>query len=70
MEERPPVRPLEHGTRGYVATFDTKYKAYNYWRPVTAIQNAATDGNPRTKARSDVDPIGDDTTDSGLRLGA
>jgi len=35
---------------GYVATFDTKYKAYNYWRPVTAIQNAATDGNPRTKA--------------------
>jgi hypothetical protein len=25
-------------------------KAYNYWRPVTAIQNAATDGNPRTKA--------------------
>jgi len=35
---------------GYVATFDTKYKAYNYWRPVTAIRNAATDGNPRTKA--------------------
>lgn len=35
---------------GYVATFDTKYKAYNYWRPVTAIQNADTDGNPRTKA--------------------
>jgi hypothetical protein len=35
---------------GYVASFDTKYKAYNYWRPVTAIQNAATDGNPRTKA--------------------
>ena len=34
---------------GYVATFDTKYKAYNYWRPVTAIRNAATDGNPRTK---------------------
>ena len=35
---------------GYIATFDTKYKAYNYWRPVTAIQNADTDGNPRTKA--------------------
>ena len=30
----------------YVATFDTKYHAYNYWRPVAAIQNAATDGNP------------------------
>jgi hypothetical protein len=35
---------------GYVATFDTKYKAYNYWRPVTAIRNAGTDGNPRTQA--------------------
>jgi hypothetical protein len=35
---------------GYIATFDTKYKAYNYWRPVTAIQNADTDGNPGTKA--------------------
>jgi len=35
---------------GYIATFDTKYKAYNYWRPVTAIQNADADGNPRTKA--------------------
>jgi hypothetical protein len=35
---------------GYIATFDTKYKAYNYWRPVTAIQNADTDGNPRTQA--------------------
>jgi len=35
---------------GYVATFDTKYNAYNYWRPVTAIQNAATDGNPTTTA--------------------
>jgi hypothetical protein len=35
---------------GYIATFDTKYKAYNCWRPVTAIQNADTDGNPRTQA--------------------
>ena len=35
---------------GYVATFDTKYKAYNYWRPVTAIRMANTDGNPRTMA--------------------
>ena len=32
---------------GYVGTFDTKYH-YNYWRPVTAIQNAADDGNPAT----------------------
>jgi hypothetical protein len=30
-----------------VAVFDTKY-AYNFWRPVTAIRAAATDGNPAT----------------------
>jgi hypothetical protein len=36
---------------GYVGSFETKY-LYNYWRPVTAIQNADTDGNPDT----DVDP--------------
>lgn len=35
---------------GYVATFDTKFEAYNYWRPVTAIRAAATDGNPATAA--------------------
>jgi hypothetical protein len=34
---------------GYVATFSTKYH-YNYWRPVTAIHNAHTDGNPYTDA--------------------
>jgi hypothetical protein len=34
---------------GYVATFDTKY-SYNFWRPVTAIQAADTDGNPATIA--------------------
>jgi PAP2 superfamily len=32
---------------GYVASFATKYH-YNYWRPVTAIQNADADGNRRT----------------------
>jgi hypothetical protein len=35
---------------GYIGTFATKYHVYNYWRPVTAIRNAATDGNPRTTA--------------------
>ena len=30
-----------------VAVFDTKY-AYNFWRPVTAIRAAASDGNPAT----------------------
>jgi PAP2 superfamily len=32
---------------GYVAMVATK-NHYNYWRPVTAIQTAATDGNPDT----------------------
>jgi hypothetical protein len=32
---------------GYIAMVDTK-NHYNYWRPVTAIQNGATDGNPNT----------------------
>ena len=36
---------------GYVGSFETKY-FYNYWRPVTAIQTADTDGNLNT----DVDP--------------
>ena len=32
---------------GYIGSLETKYH-YNYWRPVTAIQLAATDGNPDT----------------------
>src|SRR5262245_5956454 len=32
---------------GYVASWDTKYH-YKFWRPVTAIQLADTDGNPDT----------------------
>jgi hypothetical protein len=34
---------------GYIANFDTKGH-YNRWRPITAIREAATDGNPRTTA--------------------
>ncbi len=34
---------------GYVSSFDTKY-FYNYWRPITAIRQADTDGNPDTDA--------------------
>jgi hypothetical protein len=30
-----------------IAFYDTKY-TYNFWRPVTAIQDAAKDGNPQT----------------------
>jgi hypothetical protein len=36
-------------TDGYTGSFETKYH-YNYWRPVTAIRAAATDGNPDTVA--------------------
>jgi hypothetical protein len=34
---------------GYISSFETKYH-YNYWRPVTAIRAADTDGNPNTSA--------------------
>ena len=34
---------------GFIASFDTKY-VYNFWRPVTAIRAAETDGNPETLA--------------------
>jgi hypothetical protein len=34
---------------GYIGSFETKYH-YNYWRPVTAIQTADTDGNANTSA--------------------
>ena len=36
-------------TDGYIGTFDAKYQ-YRFWRPVTAIQLADTDGNPATTA--------------------
>jgi hypothetical protein len=32
-----------------ISSWDNKY-LYNYWRPVTAIREAATDGNPATQA--------------------
>jgi vanadium-dependent haloperoxidase-like protein len=34
-------------TDALIACFDSKY-AYTFWRPVTAIRNAAIDGNPAT----------------------
>ena len=33
----------------YIAVWDAKY-TYNFWRPVTAIRAADTDGNPDTAA--------------------
>ena len=37
--------------------WDAKF-SYNYWRPVTAIQEAATDGNPDTTADPTWRPLG------------
>jgi hypothetical protein len=34
---------------GYIGSFDTKYH-YRYWRPVSAIRAADSDGNPNTTA--------------------
>jgi hypothetical protein len=36
---------------GFIAGFDAKYK-FRFWRPVTAIHEAATDGNPQTQPDS------------------
>lgn len=41
---------------GYVASIATKYH-YRFWRPVTAIQNAATDDNPYTSADPSWTPL-------------
>jgi hypothetical protein len=41
---------------GYVAMVATK-NHYNYWRPVTAIQNGDTDGNPDTSGNPNWTPL-------------
>ncbi len=41
---------------GYIGSFATKYE-YEYWRPVTAIRAAATDGNPDTVADASWTPL-------------
>jgi hypothetical protein len=41
---------------GYVGAFDTKYKD-PFWRPVTAIRLAGTDGNPGTAADPTWSPL-------------
>jgi hypothetical protein len=40
----------------FIASFDAKY-TYNFWRPVTAIRAADTDGNPDTVADSTWTPL-------------
>src|SRR6185503_21247286 len=39
-----------------IAVWDAKY-IYNFWRPVTAIQQADTDGNPETEADPNWTPL-------------
>jgi hypothetical protein len=43
---------------GYIANFDTKAH-YNRWRPITAIREADTDGNPDTSADLTWTPLAD-----------
>ena len=43
-------------TDGYIGTFQEKY-VYNFWRPVTAIHEAATDGNDATAPDPDWQPL-------------
>src|SRR5262245_38060684 len=40
----------------FIASFDAKY-TYNFWRPVTAIRAADTDGNPDTVADATWTPL-------------
>ncbi|MEO5902937.1 MAG: vanadium-dependent haloperoxidase [Gemmatimonadaceae bacterium] len=40
----------------YVSMMDGKY-AYNFWRPVTAIRGAASDGNDSTTADAEWEPL-------------
>ncbi len=40
----------------YIAGWDSKMH-YNFWRPVTAIRLAAEDGNPRTQADANWEPL-------------
>jgi hypothetical protein len=41
---------------GYISSFDYKYE-HPFWRPVTAIRMAGTDGNPRTRPDRDWTPL-------------
>src|SRR5438046_2035290 len=40
----------------YIASLDSKF-AYNFWRPITAIRNAASDGNDLTTADPGWEPL-------------
>ena len=42
---------------GYIASFHTKFDVHRFWRPVTAIRLADTDGNPATGADPSWTPL-------------
>jgi hypothetical protein len=52
-----------------IAFFDTKY-TYDFWRPVTAIQMAATDNNPETEQDPAWIPLSTKTAPDPSYLGA
>ena len=54
---------------GYIAMADAK-NHYNYWRPVTAVQTANTDGNPDTTGDPSWTPLRPTPPVSGLPLGS
>jgi hypothetical protein len=43
---------------GYIASFDTKY-SYSFWRPITAIREAESDGNAKTSGDPTWTPLVD-----------
>ena len=43
-------------TDAYIAVFDAKYR-YNFWRPITAIRNGDSDGNPDTEIDATWQPL-------------
>jgi hypothetical protein len=42
---------------GTIAAWDAKYNTYSFWRPVTAIREAETDGNPETASDPEWTPL-------------
>jgi membrane-associated phospholipid phosphatase len=41
---------------GFIAGFDAKYR-FRFWRPITAIREAANDGNPMTEPAAAWEPL-------------
>ena len=53
---------------GYIGSWEGKYH-YKFWRPITAIREADTDGNPDTFSRSGLDAPGIHLSHARPRLG-